>query len=139
MTEVTIDDIREAAEAVAGVTRQTPLLQSYRFGRIAGADVYMKPENLQRTGSFKVRGAFNKIRQLSEEERRRGVIASSAGNHAQGVASAARSAGIPATIVMPVTAPLTKVIRTRNYGAEVVLAGEFYEAAYAHALGQEVR
>ena len=102
--------------------------------RVTGADVYLKPENLQRTGSFKVRGALNRIRVLNSEERRRGVVASSAGNHAQGVALAASAAGIASTIVMPLTAPLTKVGRTRGYGAEVVLAGEYYEAAYERAL-----
>jgi threonine dehydratase len=134
MTEITIQDVRRAAGVVAAVTKPTPLIRSYRFGRAAGAEIYLKPENLQRTGSFKVRGAFNKIRSLTDAERERGVIASSAGNHAQGVASAARSAGIPATIVMPVDAPLTKVLRTREYGAEVVLHGDFYEAAYERAL-----
>jgi threonine dehydratase len=133
MDEVTVDAIREAAAALEPVARRTQLLRSFAFGRTAGAEVYLKPENLQRTGSFKVRGAFNKIRSLSEDERRRGVIASSAGNHAQGVASAAEAAGIPATIVMPLNAPLTKVLRTRRYGAEVVLAGEYYEAAYERA------
>jgi threonine dehydratase len=130
----TIDDIREAAEALEAVRRPTPLIRSYRCSEVTGADVYLKPENLQRTGSFKLRGAYNKIRTLSAAERERGVIASSAGNHAQGVALAAREAGIPATIVMPLSAPLTKVQRTRGYGAHVVLAGEFYEEAYARAL-----
>jgi threonine dehydratase len=134
MREITVDDIRDAAAAVGEVTRPTPLIRSFSIGRAAGAEVYLKPENLQRTGSFKVRGAFNKIRSLGEEERARGVIASSAGNHAQGVASAAAAAGIPSTIVMPLNAPLTKVTRTRGYGAEVVLHGEFYEAAYDRAL-----
>jgi threonine dehydratase len=134
MPEITIEDVREAAAAVAAVTRPTPLIRSFGFGRAAGAEVFLKPENLQRTGSFKIRGAFNKIRSLGEDERSRGVIASSAGNHAQGVASAARSAAIPATIVMPLNAPLTKVTRTRKYGAEVVLHGEYYEAAYERAL-----
>lgn len=134
MREVTLADIRDAARAIEPITRRTPLVRSFSFEREAGAEVYLKPENLQRTGSFKVRGAFNKIRSLSDDERRRGVIASSAGNHAQGVASAAAAAGIPATIVMPLNAPLTKVTRTRSYGAEVVLYGEFYEEAYQRAL-----
>src|SRR5262249_1181851 len=134
MHELTIDDIRNAAAAIAPVARPTRLIQSFRFGRIAGADVFLKPENLQRTGSFKIRGAFNKTRSLDEAARERGVLASSAGNHAQGVASAALAAGIPATIVMPLNAPLTKVTRTRAYGAEIVLHGEFYEAAYERAL-----
>jgi threonine dehydratase len=133
MRELTIDDVREAAAAIEGVTRPTPLIRSYTLGETAGTEVYYKPENLQRTGSFKIRGAFNKVRSLTADERERGVIASSAGNHAQGVASAARTAGIPATIVMPAGAPLTKVMRTRSYGAEVVLHGDYYEAAYARA------
>jgi threonine dehydratase len=137
MRELTIDDVREAAAAIEGVTRPTPLIRSYRLGETAGTEVYYKPENLQRTGSFKIRGAFNKVRSLTADERERGVIASSAGNHAQGVASAARAAGIPATIVMPAGAPLTKVTRTRSYGAEVVLHGDYYEAAYARA--QEIQ
>lgn len=133
MADITLEDVRRAAEVVAAVTKPTPVIRSYRFGRAVGAEVYLKPENLQRTGSFKIRGAFNKIQSLDAAERARGVIASSAGNHAQGVASAARAANIPATIVMPVDAPLTKVQRTRAYGAEVVLHGDFYEEADARA------
>lgn len=134
MQDLNLEDIRDAARALSSVVRPTPLIQSFKHSRFAGTDVYLKPENLQRTGSFKVRGAYNKIRSLTEEERSRGVIASSAGNHAQGVALAAEAAGIHATIVMPLAAPLTKVLRTRGYGAEVVLHGEFYEAAYEQAL-----
>jgi threonine dehydratase len=133
MNEIGLDDIRDAAAALAPIARRTPLLRSFNFGQSVGAEVYLKPENLQRTGSVKVRGAYNKIRSLTDDERERGVIASSAGNHAQGVASAAAAAGIPATIVMPLNAPLTKVIRTRRYGAEVVLHGEYYEAAFERA------
>ena len=133
MRELTIEDVRDAATALGGVTRATPLIRNYKLEEMFGTEVYYKPENLQRTGSFKVRGGYNKIRSLTPDERGRGVIASSAGNHAQGVASAARAAGIPATIVMPVSAPLTKVTRTRGYGAEVVLHGEYYEEAFARA------
>jgi len=134
MRDVKLDDILDAADAIAHVIRPTPLIRSHALCRLTGADVFLKPENLQRTGSFKIRGAVNRIRVLSDEERARGVVASSAGNHAQGVALAATLAGIHSTIVMPLTAPLTKVERTRNYGAEVVLAGEFLEAAYERAI-----
>jgi threonine dehydratase len=134
MSELTLDDVRAAAKRVASVTRPTPLIRAFRLGEVTGSEVYLKPENLQRTGSFKIRGAYNKVSSLTPEERERGVVASSAGNHAQGVALAATAAGIRSTIVMPETAPLTKVLRTRAYGAEVVLAGDFYEAAYARAL-----
>lgn len=130
---VTLDAIREAAGTIADVIRPTPLIKSHALCRIAGSDVYLKPENLQRTGSFKIRGALNRIRHLDPGERSRGVVASSAGNHAQGVALAASAAGISSTIVMPLTAPLTKVERTRGYGAEVLLHGEYYEAAYERA------
>lgn len=134
MESVTLDDVRAAASAIAHVIRPTPLIRSNALCKITGADVFLKPENLQRTGSFKIRGALNRINALTADERARGVVASSAGNHAQGVALAASAAGITSTIVMPLSAPLTKVERTRNYGAEVILAGEFYEAAYDHAL-----
>lgn len=134
MSELTLEDVRAAAGVVAEVIRPTPLIRGYHLSTIAGADVYLKPENLQRTGSFKIRGAYNKIKSLSAAERERGVIASSAGNHAQGVALAAQHAGTRATIVMPETAPLTKVLRTRSYGGQVVLDGDAYEAAYARAL-----
>lgn len=131
---VSLGDIRDAAAAIAHVIRPTPLIKSHALCRATGVDVFLKPENLQRTGSFKVRGALNRIRVLTADERMRGVVASSAGNHAQGVALAASAAGIASTIVMPLTAPLTKVERTRGYGADVVLAGEYYEAAYERAL-----
>lgn len=134
IVSVTLDDIRNAATAIAHVIRPTPLIRSHALCKSTGADVFLKPENLQRTGSFKIRGALNRISVLTADERARGVVASSAGNHAQGVALAASSAGIASTIVMPLSAPLMKVERTRNYGAEVVLAGEYYEAAYERAL-----
>jgi threonine dehydratase len=134
MRELTLEDVRSAAAVVGQVIRPTPLIRGYHLGDVTGAEVYLKPENLQRTGSFKIRGAYTKIQSLSAEERSRGVIASSAGNHAQGVALAATKAGIRSTIVMPETAPLTKVLRTRYYGAQVVLEGEAYESAYARAL-----
>ena len=109
----------------------TPVYSSETIGRWAGRPVFLKAENLQRTGSFKIRGAANKIATLSDEERARGVVAASAGNHAQGVAWAARDAGIPATIFMPEDTPLAKVDAVRSYGAEVVLTGRDYEAAQA--------
>ncbi len=126
--------IREAREALAGVVHVTPLDLSATFSRITGAKVYLKLENLQKTGSFKVRGAYFKIHKLPPEARRRGVVAASAGNHAQGVAFAASRLGVRATIVMPETAPQAKVEATRGYGAEVVLYGTVYDDAYRRAL-----
>jgi threonine dehydratase len=132
---VSLDDIRAAREVVAssGVVRHTPLLESRTLSERAGAIVRLKAENLQHTGSFKVRGAVNRMAALSPAERERGVIAASAGNHAQGLAVAARAAGVRATVVMPATAPLAKVQATRDYGAEVVLAGDSYDDARAEA------
>lgn len=128
-----LDDVRAAAAAAAGVAHPTPLESSGTFSGIAGLPVYLKLENLQKTGSFKLRGAYNKIRLLPERDKTRGVIAASAGNHAQGVAYAAHRAGIRAVIVMPETAPLSKVSATRGYGADVVLAGASYDEAFARA------
>ena len=130
---LTLRDIENAREALGGVIHDTPLDKSSTFSSIAGCEVYLKLENLQKTGSFKIRGAYNKIHSLSPEEKARGVIAASAGNHAQGVAYGASRAGIPATIVMPEAAPLAKVMATRGYGAEVVLAGGVYDEAYNRA------
>jgi len=130
---LSLDDIRAAAGALASVAHETPLDGSSTFSEMASRPVYLKLENLQKTGSFKLRGAYNKIRLLSAAEKTRGVIAASAGNHAQGVAYAARHAGIRSVIVMPETAPLSKVSATRGYGAEVVLAGSSYDEAYARA------
>ena len=114
-------DFMEARERLSTITVKTKLLHSDVFSEECGNDVYIKPENLQITGSFKVRGAYNKIAKLTEEEKARGVIAASAGNHAQGVALAAKRLGIKATIVMPKHTPLIKVNATKQYGAEVVL------------------
>src|SRR5207244_5387358 len=100
-----------------GVVQTTPLSHSATFSRLTGAEVYLKCENLQRTGSFKIRGAYNRLAQLSADERKRGVIAASAGNHAQGVALAAQLLGIRATVFMPESTPLAKVAATQNYGA----------------------
>lgn len=130
---VTEADIKRANENLARLIRKTPLDYSSTFSRLTGREVYMKCENLQKTGSFKIRGATNKILNLTEEEKKRGVIAASAGNHAQGVASGATALGISSTIFMPEGAPLAKVVATRNYGAEVVLYGESYDDAYQKA------
>ena len=125
---MTLESFEEAAEAVSKVTQETKLVYSEYFSEQTGNKVYFKPENMQYTGAYKVRGAYYKINTLSVEEKERGLIAASAGNHAQGVAYAAKLAGIPATIVMPTTTPLIKVNRTRNYGAQVVLEGEIGRA-----------
>lgn len=131
--------IQQARAGMRDVVHKTPLDRSRTFSAMAGCDVYLKLENLQKTGSFKIRGAYNKMRSLSEEEKKRGVIAASAGNHAQGVAYAATSAGIKSTIVMPEVAPLAKAMATRGYGAEVVLHGTVYDEAFqkAQAIQQE--
>ncbi|MFO1148953.1 MAG: threonine ammonia-lyase [Alsobacter sp.] len=120
----TIDDVRVAERILAGQVQKTPMLPAPRLSAATGAEIFVKYENMQATGSFKERGALSKLSQLTPEERARGVIALSAGNHAQGVAYHARRLGIPATIVMPETTPLVKVENTRAYGATVVLAGE---------------
>jgi len=127
-------DFMEARERLSTITVKTKLLHSDVFSEECGNDVYIKPENLQITGSFKVRGAYNKIAKLTEEEKTRGVIAASAGNHAQGVALAAKRLGIKATIVMPKHTPLIKVNATKQYGADVVLSGEIYDEAYQKAM-----
>ncbi|WP_456382005.1 threonine ammonia-lyase [Hydrogenimonas sp.] len=132
---IRLEDIEAAAGQVHKVTVKTPLFHAPKLSETCGFDVYLKKENLQNTGSFKLRGAFNKIASLSEEERSRGVVAASAGNHAQGVALAAKYFGIPATIVMPETTPLTKVEGVKSYGAQVVLNGANYDEAYAYAVG----
>lgn len=131
--KVTLQDIEDARDRLRGFLHHTTTEISTGASALVGADVYFKYENLQRTGSFKIRGAFNKIMSLPEAERRRGVVASSAGNHAQGVALSAQLAGVKATIVMPETASLNKIAATKSYGAEVVLHGEFYDEAYAKA------
>ena len=133
MNSLSIQTIRAAATALQGVAHNTPLDRSSTFSNMVGAPVYLKLENLQKTGSFKLRGAYNKIHLLDEVEKKHGVIAASAGNHAQGVAYAASHAGIRSVIVMPETAPLSKVSATRGYGAEVVLAGTSYDEAFARA------
>jgi threonine dehydratase len=128
-----LEDIERAAEEVRKVATETPFSYAPRLSEASGYEVYLKKENLQNTGSFKIRGAFNKIASLTDKERARGVVAASAGNHAQGVALGAKHFGIPATIVMPETTPLTKVDGVKSYGAEVVLRGTNYDEAYAYA------
>jgi threonine dehydratase len=136
---VTIDDVVKAAEVLSGTIRQTLLVQSRALSELVGGPVYLKCENLQRTGSFKVRGAYLRIARLTPQERARGVVAASAGNHAQGVALAAAELGARATVVMPVGAPLPKIAATRSYGADVVLHGVSVEDALIRArqLAQE--
>jgi threonine dehydratase len=135
---VTIADIWEAHKLLMPLIHHTPLAPSRTLHTMTGADVYLKAENLQRSGSFKVRGASYKVSRLTEQECRHGVIAASAGNHAQGVAIAAAQRGIPCTIVMPETAPLAKVVATQGYGATVVLDGFTYDDAYQHSLELQV-
>lgn len=131
---MTLDKFEEASERVKEVILPTNLIYSEYFSAQTGAKVYLKPENMQYTGAYKVRGAYYKISTLSEEERERGLITASAGNHAQGVAYAAKLFGVKAVIVMPTTTPLIKVNRTKSYGAEVVLHGDVYDDACSHAL-----
>jgi len=132
--DLNVEKIQKAARRLEGVIHPTPLDFSATFSRLTGSQVYLKLENLQKTGSFKIRGAYNKICILDEASRQKGVIAASAGNHAQGVAYAATRAGITALVVMPENAPVAKVTATQGYGARVVLAGEDYDQAFAHAL-----
>lgn len=133
MDELTLEKFEEASEIVKQVTLETKLVYSEYFSAQTGNRVYFKPENMQYTGAYKVRGAYYKISTLSEEEKSRGLITVSAGNHAQGVAYAARLAGVKATVVMPTTTPLIKVNRTKGYGADVVLEGDVFDEACAHA------
>lgn len=136
---LTLEKFEEAVEVVQKVTLETKLIYSDYFSQKTGSKVYLKPENMQLTGAYKVRGAYYKMSTLSEEERQKGLITASAGNHAQGVAYAAKCYGAKATIVMPTTTPLMKVNRTKSYGAEVILHGDVYDAAcaYAYELAEE--
>ncbi|MFC2951310.1 threonine ammonia-lyase [Marinicaulis aureus] len=133
----TADDVRAAAERIAGRIKRTPLVHARKLSAITGADIYLKLENLQYTGAFKERGALNKLLLLSEADHKRGVIAASAGNHAQGLARNAQALGVPAVIVMPVTTPDVKVRQTRELGAEVVLTGHDFDEAKAAAAAIE--
>jgi len=130
---VTLADVESARARLAGVARETPLYPTETFSRLSGRQVFLKAENLQRTGSFKIRGAYNTIASLGETERRAGVVAASAGNHGQAVAWAAREAGIAATIFMPQDAPMAKVEATRSYGGSTELRGGDFEEAVAAA------
>ncbi|MDE2474191.1 MAG: pyridoxal-phosphate dependent enzyme, partial [Alphaproteobacteria bacterium] len=130
---ITLHDIETAAERIAGAVEVTPARHSRILSDIAGADIFLKFENLQFTASFKERGALNKLLSLSDDERRRGVIAMSAGNHAQGVAYHAGRLGVPATIVMPEGTPFTKVKHTREFGAKVVIEGATLSDSHATA------
>ena len=131
---MTLEKFEEASEVVKKVTVRTKLVHSDYLSDMTGNKVYLKPENMQVTGAYKIRGAYYKISTLSKEERAKGLIAASAGNHAQGVAYAAKKFGCKAIIVMPTTTPLIKVNRTKNYGAEVVLYGDVYDEACAYAM-----
>jgi threonine dehydratase len=130
---VSLSDVRHAREVVRKVASHTPLVEEQALSGLCGARVYLKLENLQRTGSFKVRGAYNKIASLPESQRAKGVVTASAGNHAQGVALAASAFGIPATVVMPETVPASKLAATRAYGANVILQGKTFDEALAKA------
>lgn len=130
---LTVNDFQAAAARLKNIVHDIPLSTSQTFSEMTGADVYLKYENQQKTGSFKVRGAYNKIMKRGEEGGLKAVVASSAGNHAQGVAFAAKQIGVPATIVMPRSAPIAKVSATEGYGARVVLHGSVYDETYAKA------
>src|SRR5881397_4310009 len=129
----TIDDIRSATKRIEGAVIRTPMLVSRTLSDFIGAEVWLKFENLQFTAAYKERGALNKLLQLTPEERARGVIAASAGNHAQAVAYHARRLGIPAIIVMPESTPTVKVTQTQGFGAHVILYGKFVDDAFARA------
>jgi len=139
MTALTLDDIKAAARRVQGHIERTPCRRSTTLSQITGAEVWLKFENLQFTASYKERGALNKLLQLTEAEKRRGVIAASAGNHAQGLAFHGERLGVPVTIVMPRGTPFVKVQQTRDFGASVVIEGDNFDEAHAHAvrLGEE--
>ena len=136
---VSLSDIQAARSLLKGIINPTPIVRDAKLSNEIGANTYLKAECLQRGGSFKVRGAYNKISQLSDEEKARGVITASAGNHAQGVGLAAKLLGVKATIVLPEFAPLTKVLATKALGAEVILHGDSFDAAvaYSRELGDE--
>ena len=130
---MTIEHFKEARNVLRGVLNETRLIHSPFLSQSCGNQVYLKPENMQVTGAYKIRGAYYKISTMSEEEKYRGLVTASAGNHAQGVAYAARAASVPATIVMPTTTPLMKVNNTKDYGAQVILHGDVFDEAAALA------
>ncbi len=139
MDKMSLEKFEEATEAVGKVIQETKLVYSEYYSRMTKNKVYFKPENMQYTGAYKVRGAYYKISAMTQEAREKGLVTASAGNHAQGVAYAAKLAGVQATVVMPTTTPLIKVNRTKNYGAEVVLEGDVFDEScdYAMNLSQE--
>ena len=132
--KTTIADVYRADKNLSGIVKKTKLIHSDFFSEISGNEIFLKPENMQHTGAFKLRGAYNKISQLSAEEKAKGVITSSAGNHAQGVAFAAQKLGVKAVICMPATTPILKVEATKNFGAEVVLHGDGFDDAFKYSL-----
>ena len=136
---MTLEDFKAARKVLDGVINRTSLIPSPAFSKLCGNNVYLKPENMQITGAYKLRGAYFKISTLTDEQKAKGLVTASAGNHAQGVAYAAKAAGVEATIVMPTTTPLVKVNNTKDYGAKVVLCGETFDdaAAKAEALVKE--
>jgi threonine dehydratase len=134
---VTLADVQAARVRIGNAIVRTPTLRSETLSQLTGANIWLKFENLQFTAAYKERGALNRLLQLGDNARKRGVIAASAGNHAQGLAYHGRKQGVPVTIVMPVTTPLVKVQQTRSHGADVVLIGDTFEAAYIHARGLE--
>lgn len=135
--KVSLTDIEKARKVLNEISKKTEMDISASASKLLGRDIFFKFENTQRTGSFKIRGAYNKMMNLTSDEKKRGVVASSAGNHAQGVALSATLAGVKSTIVMPENAPLTKVNATIGYGANVILKGEIYDDAYEHARALE--
>src|SRR3989338_5611101 len=134
LKDVKLSDIQEAHAKIKEAIVETPLKRSNYFSEVFKKNIFLKMENLQNTGAFKVRGARNKLLSLSEAEKKKGVITASAGNHAQGVAHQAKILGIPSMIVMPEASPMGKVIATKGYGAKVILKGEDYDEAYEEAL-----
>jgi len=130
---LTADDVRQAARNIAGQVVHTPIMKSITLSKIAGAEIWLKFENQQFTAAYKERGALNALLQLNEEQRRRGVIAASAGNHSQGLSYHGTRLGVPVTIVMPATTPTVKVMQTESVGGKVLLHGETFDEAYAHA------
>ena len=131
---ISLNKIIQAKRTISGFVYKTPFAYSAKLSLVSGALIYLKEENLQRTGAYKIRGAYNKIANLSSNERKKGVVAASAGNHAQGVAISAREFKTPATIVMPESTPLLKVLGTKDLGAEVILKGDNFDEAYAYAV-----
>ena len=132
--ELTLEKFEEAYNIIKKVVLPTKLVESEYYSNLTGNKVFFKPENMQLTGAYKIRGAYYKISTLTDEERQKGLITASAGNHAQGVAYAAKAYGVKATIVMPSSTPLIKVNRTKSYGAEVILYGDVYDESCAYAL-----